>query len=129
MFKSSMFPNCLKLTVARPLQKRQERVKSNLIQSFWKDKKFVQISTFVGNVFLKYQWRFWKGYRTQHSNLKTLKNGNNVLGKENIFDALLTDISKVFDCLHHKLLTAKLNAYILNLPALRLIHGNLSKRK
>ena len=129
MFKSSMFPNCLKLTVARPLQKRQERVKSNLIQSFWKDKKFVQISTFVGNVFLKYQWRFWKGYRTQHSNLKTLKNGNNVLGKENIFDALLTDISKVFDCLDHKLLTAKLNAYILNLPTLRLIHGNLSKRK
>ena len=129
MFKSLMFPNCLKLTVARPLQKRQERVKSNLIQSFWKDKKFVQISTFVGNVFLKYQWRFWKGYRTQHSNLKTLKNGNNVLGKENIFDALLTDISKVFDCLDHKLLTAKLNAYILNLPTLRLIHGNLSKRK
>ena len=87
------------------------------------------MSTFVGNVFLKYRWRFRKGYRTQHSKLKTLKNGKNVLGKENIFDALLTDISKVFDCLEHKLLTAKLNDYILNLPALRLIHGNLSNRK
>lgn len=129
MFKSLMFPNCLKLTVARPLQKRQERVKSNLIQSFWKDKKFVQISTFVGNVFLKYQWRFWKGYRTQHSNLKTLKNGNNVLGKENIFDALLTDISKVFDCLDHKLLTAKSNAKSFNLPVFRLLHDYLSNRR
>ena len=43
--------------------------------------------------------------------------------------ALLTDISKVFDCLNHKLLTAKLNAYGFTLPALKLIYNYLSNRK
>ena len=43
--------------------------------------------------------------------------------------ALLIDLSKAFDCLDHKLLTYKLNAYSLNIPALRLIHDYLSNRK
>ena len=43
--------------------------------------------------------------------------------------ALLIDLSKAFDCLDHKLLTYKLNAYSLNIPALRLIHEYLSNRK
>ena len=41
------------------------------------------------------------------------------------FRALLTDLSKVFDCLKHKLLRAKSNAYSFNLPALCLIHDYL----
>ena len=41
------------------------------------------------------------------------------------FRALLTDLSKVFDCLKHKLLRAKSNAYSFNLPVLRLIHDYL----
>ena len=45
------------------------------------------------------------------------------------FGALLTDLSKVFDCLDRELLIAKLNAYGLSLPALRLIHDYLSNRK
>ena len=45
------------------------------------------------------------------------------------FGALLTDLSKAFDCLDHELLIAKLNAYGFSLPALRLIHDYLSHRK
>ena len=44
-------------------------------------------------------------------------------------ETLLMDLSKAFDCLHHKLITAKLNAYSFNFPALRLIHDYLSNRK
>ena len=46
-----------------------------------------------------------------------------------VFDALLTDLSKGFDCLNHDHLIAKLNAYDFSLPALRLIHDYLSNRK
>ena len=46
-----------------------------------------------------------------------------------MFGALLTDLSKAFDCLNHELLIAKLNAYGFTLPALKLIHNYLSNRK
>ena len=49
--------------------------------------------------------------------------------KGKVFRALLTDLSKAFDCLDHELLTAKLNAYGFNLPALRLVHDYLSNSK
>ena len=45
------------------------------------------------------------------------------------FSGLLTDVSKVFDCLDHELLIAKLNVYRFSLPALRLIHDYLSHKK
>ena len=49
--------------------------------------------------------------------------------KGNVFDALLTDLSKAFDCLDYELLTTKLNAYGFSLPALPLINSYLSNRK
>ena len=46
-----------------------------------------------------------------------------------VFGALLTDLSKAFDCLNHELLFAKLNAYGFTLSALKLVHDYLSGRK
>ena len=46
-----------------------------------------------------------------------------------VFGALLTDLSKAFDCLDHELLIVKLNAYGFSLPALRLINDYLSNRR
>ena len=45
------------------------------------------------------------------------------------FGALLTDLSKAFDCLDHELLIAKLNAYGFSLTASKLIYDYLSNRK
>ena len=44
------------------------------------------------------------------------------------FGALLTDLSKAFDCLSHELLLAKLHAYGFSIAALRLIHSYLTNR-
>ena len=52
--------------------------------------------------------------------------------KGKVSGALLTGLSKPFHCLHcldHDVLTAKLNIYGFNLPALRLVRDYLSKRK
>ena len=70
-----------------------------------------------------------KGCSTQNCLLNLLDKWKNSTDKGKAFGALLTDLSKAFDCLDHELLTAKLNAYGFTLPALRLIHDYLSNRK
>ena len=49
--------------------------------------------------------------------------------KGKTFPALLTILSKAFDCLPHDLIIAKLNAYGFSSSAPRLIQSDLSKRK
>ena len=46
-----------------------------------------------------------------------------------VFGALLTDLSKTFDCLSHELIIVKLNPYSFSLPALKLIYDYLSNRQ
>ena len=45
------------------------------------------------------------------------------------FGALLTDLSKAFDCLPHELLIAKLYAYGVDIPSRKLLHSYLTKPK
>ena len=45
------------------------------------------------------------------------------------FEAVLTDLSKAFDCICYDLLISKLNAYGSYLPALKLIKDYLQNRK
>ena len=49
-----------------------------------------------------------------------LEKWKNVVDKGTVFGTLLTNLSKAFDCLPHELIIAELNAYGLNLPALKL---------
>ena len=46
-----------------------------------------------------------------------------------VFGALLTDLSKAFDCIPDDLIIAKLEAYGFHIDALKLIHDYLSNRK
>ena len=45
------------------------------------------------------------------------------------FGALLTDLSKAFDCLSHDLLIAKLHVYGLDLASLKILQDYLANRK
>ena len=40
-----------------------------------------------------------------------LEKWNNAVDKGKMFDTLLTDLSKAFDCLNHEFLISKLDAY------------------
>ena len=90
---------------------------------------FEQVSVYFDKFLSDQQCEFRKGYSTQHCLLNLLEKWKNSVDKGKVFGALLTDLSKAFDCLDHELLTAKLNAYGFTLPALRLIHDYLSNRK
>ena len=61
--------------------------------------------------------------------LATVEKWEKVVDDEGVFGALLTDLSKVFDCIPHDLIIAKLEANGFHKDALKLIHDYLSKRK
>ena len=84
---------------------------------------------FYEEIFNKQQCGFRKGYNTQQCLLKRLEKWKRSVDGGEVFGALLTDLSKAFDCLDHEMLIAKVNAYGFSLRALRLINDYLSNRR
>ena len=70
-----------------------------------------QIQTYFDQILSKYQCRFRKGYNVQHCLIALIEKWKQSVDKGGAFGALLTDLSKAFDCLSHELLIAKLDAY------------------
>ena len=87
------------------------------------------MSSSFDDIFSKYQYGFRKGFSSQQYLLALLEKWKRSIDRGKVFGALLTDLSKAFDCLNHDLLIAKLNAYGFSLLALRLIHDYLLNRK
>ena len=81
------------------------------------------------NVFLKFQSGFSKGGRTQQCLIALIEKWKSATDKGKSIGALLSNLSKAFDCLPRELLIAKLHAYRFSLASLRLVHGYLSNRK
>ena len=122
--KSASFPYILKLADIKPLlEKRRKDMKENF--------RPVSIlpTLFFDNTFSNQQYGFQKGYSTRHGLRVMLETWKRSVDKGKVFGALLTDLSKAFDCIDHELLTAKLNAYGVSLTALRLVNDYLSNRK
>ena len=49
--------------------------------------------------------------------------------KDESFGALVTDLSKAFDCLRHDLLIAKFYCYVIPLTSLKFLTNDLTNRK
>ena len=58
-----------------------------------------------------------------------IQNEKKIVDSGGVFGALLTDLSKAFDCILHDLIIAKLEVHGFQIDARRLIHDYLSKRK
>ena len=69
-----------------------------------------------------------KSFSTEHVLIRRLEDWRNKLGN-NVLGAVLTDLSKAFDCIPHHLLVAKLDAYGFNRDTVAYIYSYLKNRK
>ena len=118
--EKSNFPSFLKKANITPVFKKGDRnSKDNYrpvsilpnISKIFERCIFRQLYSFIFEFLSKYQCGFRKIYSTtQHCLLAMLEKWKSALDKGKSFGALLTDLSKAFDCLSHELLLAKLQA-------------------
>ena len=69
------------------------------------------MSKYFERIMCKYQCCFRKGHSAQHALISLFEKWRNNLDQGRILGALLTDLSKTFDCLPHDIFIAKLYAY------------------
>ena len=79
--------------------------------------------------YLKINVVFRKGYNSQHCIVAMIEKWKKSLTSKGTFGALLTDLSKAFNCMPHELMIAKLDAYGFDLKYLILVFSYLHKRK
>ena len=76
-----------------------------------------QLSNHFDNILSKFHCGFRKGYSPQHCLLLMTNKWKKAVDNHKVSGAVLTDLSKAFDCICLDLLIAKLNAYGLSLTA------------
>ena len=83
----------------------------------------------IEEVFSPFLIAYRKSYSTQHVLIRMVEEWKENLDNNFIVGAVLTDLSKAFDCKLHDLLIAKLSAYGLNSDSLCYIYSYLKDRK
>ena len=71
----------------------------------------------------------FSSFSIQHCLITLIEKWKERVDNSGAFGALLTDLSKAFDCLPHELLIAKLDAYGFDKSSLKSIYSYLSNTK
>ena len=136
--RSSKFPNELKQADIVPAHKKRSKLsKENCkpirilpnVSKIYERCLYDQIATYLEHIFSRYQCGFCKGYSAQQCFLAMIEKWKKTVDNGVVFGALLTNLSKAFDCIPHDLIIAKLEACGFHINALKLIHDYLSNRK
>ena len=91
-----------------------------ILSKVYEKRLYKQIENYMQNILSNFQCAFRKGFNAQHL-IGMIEKAKQVMDKGRHFSALLTDLSKAFDCLLHDLLKTKLDAYGIKNDALYLI--------
>ena len=70
-----------------------------------------QINAYFKTILPYVHCSFWKAYSSQHCLIVIIEKCCNFLDKGSFSSLLMTDVSKAFDCIDHKLLIARMHAY------------------
>ena len=136
--KYSNFPNALKLADVTPVHKKNERSKKDNyrpvsilppVSKIFERNIYEQISSYIDKYLSPFMFGFRKGYSTQQCLSVMISKWKRAVDSGKLAGALLTDLSKAFDCLNHELLIAKLEAYGFDKSSLEYIYSYLSNRK
>ena len=71
---------------------------------------------------------FHRGFNAQQCLLVMLEKFSKELDKAGHYAAILTDLSKWFDCISHDLISPKLHTYGFDIPSLKLMNSYLTIR-
>ena len=132
------FPNDLKEADVEPVYNKKLKLsKENYrsisilpnISKVYERCSYDQIWKYFKTRFSKFQCGFLKGYSTNHCLLTIIEKWKIAADNGGVFAALLTDLSKPFDCIPHDLIIPKLAAHGFDTNSLKLIHNYLSNRK
>ena len=133
------FPQKLKRATIIPINKKKTRALSKrdyrpvsllpVVSKLYEKDMHEQIKSYMN----KYLSPYLFGYRKNHSSEQCLaimlEAWKKALDLKYSAGAVLTDLSKAFDCLNHELLIAKLDAYGFGQSALNFIYNYLNQRK
>ena len=131
------FPDELKHADVIPVHKKNEKCnKTNYrpvsiltnISKIYEKLLYDQLSKYFDSLLATNQCEFRKGFSSQYCLLVMLEKFKEAIDRGNQFGTLLTDLSKAFDCIDHKLLIAKLYEYGVSSSALNIISSYLEHR-
>ena len=129
------FVNAFKKSEVRPIYKEDKRTeKSNYrptsvlsdVSKIYERCIYEQMYSYFDKVFSKNQCGFRKCVNNQH--IPMIEKMEASQNNKQFCAAILTDLSKAFDCICYDLLIAKLNAYGFDKKALKLIYDYLNGR-
>ena len=89
---------------------------------------YEQMSEYAGGFLSPYIFGYRKGHSTEQCVMVMIEVWKKAVDEQKVAGAVLTDLSKAFDCLPHDLLIAKLYAYGFEKSACNLIFDYLSDR-
>ena len=132
-----IFPENCKLADITPAHKKSNKMdKSNYrpvstlpaIAKIFERLLYYQLANYFDDKLSKVQCGFRKGYSAQYCLIVMLEKWRKAMDMQSSAGALLSDLSKAFDCLNHELMIAKLHAYGCDFNSLKLINSYLQNR-
>ena len=131
------FPNDLKHADIVPVYKKNNKCEkencrpASILSKFskiYEKLMYNQLYDYFDNILFPSQCGFRKGNSAQHCLLVMIKKFKETIDRVNEFGALLTDLSKAFDCINQLLLIAKLYNYGVSPLSINMIFFYLSNR-
>lgn len=136
--KTSKFPEMLKYAEVSPIYKKDDPLdKKNYrpisvlpcLSKVFESVIIDQMSEFFDRIASPYMSGFRKSHNCQSVLLRFVEKCKTAIDNNMVYGAVLTDLSKAFDCLPHRLVVSKLRAYGLSEDSCMLIANYFTGRK